>query len=84
MEKYKYLVKNIGALTIGQFGTNFLVFLLVPIYTSILSTEDYGTYDLIYNTVLLLVPFLTLNIAESTLRFSIDNNSEKETSIIFF
>lgn len=71
---YKYLGKNIGLLTISNFGTKLLAFFLVPLYTAVLSTEAYGIYDLINNTVLLLIPILTINISEGALRFCLDKN----------
>ena len=74
----KYLIKNIGFLTISQFGTKILSFFLVPLYTSILSTEDYGTYDLVYSTVSILIPLLTINIFDAVLRFSIDEVSDRD------
>lgn len=76
MDKYKHLVKNMGFLTISQFSTKILSFLMVPLYTSILTTEEYGKYDL-YNTVVyLLVPVLTLNIAEALMRFPMDGRED--------
>lgn len=79
MGKYKYLAKNVGVLALSQFGTKILSFFLVPLYTSILTTAEYGIFDLFYTTVSLLIPFLTLNIVDSTLRFTLDkenNNGE--------
>lgn len=75
MKGYKYLAKNMGLLTISNFGTKLLSFLLVPLYTNILSTSEYGTYDLISTTISILVPFLTLNIMESVLRFTMEEDS---------
>lgn len=56
LERYKYLLKNIGLLTVSSISTKLLMFLLVPLYTSILSTSDYGKYDFIQSTVGILVP----------------------------
>lgn len=78
MGKYKYFVKNVGLLAISQFGAKMLSFFLVPLYTNILTTEEYGTYDLFNTTVNLLLPILTVNIAESTLRFSIDKEIDRK------
>ena len=75
MNRYKYLMKNIGLLTISSFGTKIFSFVLIPIYTSILSTSDYGLYELYRTTVSLSIPILTLNIAESVMRFSLDKSS---------
>ena len=72
MKGYKYLFKNIGLLTISQFGTKILVFLLVPLYTSVLSTSEYGTYDLFVTTINLLVPIVTLNLSDAVLLFALD------------
>ena len=76
--KYSELLKNTGILTIANFSSKILVFLLVPLYTSILSTEDYGVTDLIFSTVQLLTPIMTLNIADAVLRFTLENNNVKK------
>ena len=76
-EKFKYLFKNIGFLTIGQFGTKLLSFFLVPLYTNILTTSEYGIYDLFTTTVNLLIPILTLNISEGIAIFALDKETDK-------
>lgn len=72
MEKYKYLLKNVGIMTLASFGTKILSFLMVPLYTNILSTELYGIYDIYQTTLFLIVPVLSLNIADGIMRFSLD------------
>ena len=72
MNKSKYLLKNMGILTISNFSSKILVFLLVPLYTSVLSTAEYGTYDLAVSTATLLYPILTLNIVDAVMRFTMD------------
>lgn len=74
----KYLIKNIGILTISNFASKILVFLLVPLYTSVLSTEEVGLYDLVISTVSLLFPILTLNIVDALMRFLMDKSKSKE------
>ena len=81
-EKFKYLFKNTGLLMIGNFSSKVLVFLLVPFYTRILSTSEYGTYDLLYSTVQLLFPILSLNIIDGVMRFAI-NTDHKSLKYIF-
>lgn len=75
--KNKELVKNLGILTISNFASKILVFLLVPLYTSILTTEQYGIYDLVVSTISLLMPILTLNIVDAVMRFLMDKNCDK-------
>ena len=60
MEKYKYLLKNIGLLVLSNFSTKLLGFLLVPLYTSILTTKEYGIYDLFNTTIGVLIPIFTV------------------------
>ena len=72
MGRYKYLIKNMGLLTLSNFAIKLLSFFLVPLYTSVLSTGEYGTYDLFNTTISLLVPLLTIDIQEAVLRFSMD------------
>ncbi len=72
-KKYKLLFKNLGLLTISNFGSKILVLLLIPLYTSVLSSSQYGTFDLYSTTISLLTPILTLNIVHAVMRFCIDN-----------
>lgn len=79
--KYKYLFMNTGLLMIGNFSSKILVFLLVPFYTSILSTAEYGSYDLIYSSVQLFFPVLSLNIIDGVMRFSINAGKDGKKDI---
>ena len=78
MNKSKYLMKNMGILTISNFSSKILVFLLVPLYTSVLSTTEYGSYDLAVSIATLLYPILTLNIVDAVMRFSMDQTYDKK------
>ena len=77
-KKNKSLIKNIGLFTIGSFGSKILSFLLVPLYTAVLTTTEYGSVDLITSTASLLTPILLLSIFDATLRFGMDSNYKKE------
>lgn len=79
--RFKDLFKNIGLLTLGNFATKLLSFFLVPLYTSVLTTAEYGIYDIIHTTIVLLVPVLTINIQESVLRFTLSKD-EDESGIL--
>jgi len=75
--RVKYLFKNVGILTISSFATKILGFLLVPLYTSVLTTSDYGIYDLITSTIALLFPIFSMNIVDGVMRFCMDKNYEQ-------
>ena len=79
--KYKYFTGNLALFTISNFVSKILVFLLVPFYTNVLTTADYGIADVMQTTLLLLVPALTVNMGEAALRFGIDR-SERRAKIL--
>lgn len=81
MSRYKYLLKNIGLLTLSNFATKLLSFFLVPLYTSVLTTGQYGTYDLFNSTIGVLIPLFTLNALEFVLRFSLDRKYDKDAVV---
>ena len=79
--KYRYLAGNIALFSVSNFVSKILVFLLVPLYTDVLTTYEYGIADVMQVTLLLLVPMLTFNMGEAALRFGIEH-AEKRGSIL--
>ncbi|WP_051209508.1 lipopolysaccharide biosynthesis protein [Butyrivibrio sp. WCD3002] len=73
-QRYKSLFSDTTAFLISNFASKILVFLMVPLYTSVLTTTEYGIADFITNTINLLYPILTLSIMEATLRFAFDKD----------
>lgn len=83
-KRLKKLFGNVALFGIGNFVSKILVMLLVPFYTHVLSTGEYGIADGLQSTLLLLVPLLTVNIGEAALRFGIENaNDSGKLSDIF-
>ena len=76
MDKYKKLGNNVGLMFIGNFVTKILSFFMVPLYTSVLSTSDYGTADMISTTVLLVLPIFSMLMDEAILRFALDKSND--------
>ncbi len=72
MSKLKYLANNLALFSISNFVSKILVFLLVPLYTNVLTTREYGIADVFQVTLLLLVPALTINMGEGALRYGIE------------
>lgn len=79
MGKYKYLAGNIALFSISNFVSKILVFLLVPFYTNVLTTAEYGIADIFQVTLLLLVPALTINMGEGALRFGIERHDKRRS-----
>lgn len=81
MSRGKDLIKNTGILFLGKISTQFVSFLLLPLYTAKLSTAEYGTLDLYTTIASILIPILTLQIEQAVFRFLI-TNEEKEDTVI--
>ncbi len=80
MNKKKELAKNTVIIFFGRVCTQLISFFLLPLYTSYLSTSEYGTVDLIQTYVTLLVPIITLELEMSIFRYLIDcRGKEKDT-----
>jgi len=77
MNKYRKLLSNTIIFGIGTFGSKVLVFLLMPLYTRVLSSSDYGVVDLIIQTSNLLIPIVSLGIANAVIRFGLDKSVKK-------
>lgn len=77
MNKYRKLISNTIIFGIGTFGSKVLVFLLMPLYTRVLSSADYGVVDLIIQTSNLLIPIVSLGIANAVIRFGLDKSIKK-------
>lgn len=87
MSRETRLAKKMGIYTIGNFGSKILTFLMVPYYTYCLSTDDYGYYDLLYTTISLLTPLITMQTTEAIISGCIDEKKDnhqiiKATSVI--
>lgn len=67
--KIKELLSNTILFTIANLGSKILVFLMVPLYTAVLSTEEYGIADMVQTTAQMLFPVLTVMVSEAVLRF---------------
>lgn len=79
MSRKDKLIKNTFIIAIGNICTKCLSFFLLPLYTSILSTEEYGNVDLVSTYTTLLIIILTLQFEQGMFRFLIDSrdNSDK-------
>lgn len=71
------LFKNTFIIAIGKFSTQVLSYFLLPLYTSILSTSEYGTYDLLVTICIFVIPLITIMMEESMFRFLIDETTEE-------
>ena len=81
MSKKKDLVKNTFIILLGKVCTQFLSFFLMPLYTNVLSSSEYGTVDLIITYVALFVPVITLQIEMGLFRNLIDFREDEKARV---
>ncbi len=73
--KYRTLAGNMLILTIGQFSSKLLVYVMLNFYTSKLGKAGFGTMNIIVSTAGLLISVVTLSIADGVLRFALEKNN---------
>ena len=80
----KALFKNTGIIAIGQISTRVISFLLLPLYTALLSQEDYGIVDLLTTYSGLIMVIVGLQINQAVFRFLVTcrDDDEKKTGVI--
>lgn len=74
----KKFIKNTVIIFFSKFCTQFLSFFLLPLFTTLLSTEEYGYFDLYSTYAWLLAIFLTLQLENGMFRFLIDKRDDKD------
>ena len=82
MSRGKELIKNTGILMIAKISTQVVNFLLIPLYTSLLTTEEYGVIDIYTSLAMIIVPFLTLQVEMGLFRYFILSKEENDKTEI--
>ena len=75
------LLKNVYVIFTGKFFTKFKTILLLPLYTNILSSSEYGIVDLFMTYVVLLRPIVTFNVGEGVFRFLVDSRKKDKEKV---
>lgn len=78
MSKQNELVKNTAIITFGKICTQLVSFFLLPLYTAVLSTAEYGVVDLVLTYSSFLLPFVTLALEQGLFRFLIDVRNDPQ------
>lgn len=76
------LAKNTLILSLSTLINKGLMFIMVPIFTRWLSTEEYGTYDVLATYVTLLIPIITVASSNAVFRLAIDKGFQEQKKYI--
>ena len=82
MNKYQKLASNTFVLALGQFGSKFLVYVMLRFYTSWLGADGFGDVNNIINASALLISVVTLSINEGVLRYALDDTIRKKNHVL--
>lgn len=77
MDKYRKLISNTFIFAVGTFSSKVLVFLLMPLYTNVLSEEQFGMVDLMVQVGNFLLPVVSCGIINGIIRFGLDKYYKK-------
>ena len=79
MNRYKQLFSNTVILAIGTFSSKLVVFVLMPLYTRVLTQDQYGIVDLLVQTGNFLIPLVSVGITNAVMRFGMDGETDKRS-----
>lgn len=77
LDKYKRLLSNTALFALSSFSSKVLVFLLMPFFTRVLELGDFGDANLITKYAQLLIPLVSVGIANAVIRFGLDKAYDK-------
>ncbi len=83
VDKYKKLASNTFIFALGTFSSKVLVFLMMPFYTRVMSSESYGIVDIIVQTCTLLIPLASIGINNGVIRFGLERKLNQKSVFTF-
>ncbi len=81
-KKFKTLIKDTVIFALGSIGSKFITFLLVPLYTNCLTTEQFGIADLVFTVAQLIVPIISLVIFDAVVRFGLQKENQRQNVLL--
>lgn len=76
-QRVNTLAKNTAIFALGNFGSKLLQIILVPYYTRVLTSAQFGTADILHSAVSLIFPIISLLVYEAVFRFAMDKSQNK-------
>ena len=79
------MLRNLGIYAVGGIGSRLMTFLLVPIYSFFIAPSEFGYYDICFAVIMLMLPFLSMQLRDGAFRFLLDAQTDEErTKIVTF
>ncbi len=77
-DRKENLVKNTALFALGNLGSKLLQIILVPYYTRVMTSAEFGTTDILQAVVALLMPIFSLTIYEGVFRFAMERGYDRK------
>lgn len=77
-DRKENLVKNTALFALGNLGSKMLQIILVPYYTRVMTSAEFGTTDILQAVVALLMPIFSLTIYEGVFRFAMERGYDRK------
>ena len=79
------MLRNLGIYAVGSIGSRLMTFLLVPIYSFFIAPSEFGYYDICFAAIMLMLPLITMQLREGSLRFLLDaTTADERTRVVTF
>ena len=75
MSKESRLIKNTAIIAVGNMFTKCISFFMLPLYTSLMSSQEYGIVDMVSTYSAVLVILLTLQLEQGVFRYLIESRN---------
>lgn len=82
MNKHSSLAKNTLIYAIGNFGSKFLAYVMVLVYSYYITPEELGYYDVVLTTISMIQPLVIFQINDGVFRFLVDSDKYQQTAIV--
>lgn len=82
MNKHSSLAKNTLIYAIGNFGSKFLAYVMVLVYSYYITPEELGYYDVVLTTISMIQPLVIFQINDGVFRFLVDSDKHQQTAIV--
>ena len=78
-DRKESLVKNTALFALGNLGSKMLQIILVPYYTRVMTSAEFGITDVLQAIVALLMPIFSLTIYEGVFRFAMERHYDQKS-----
>lgn len=72
------LVKNVILFAVGNIGSKLLQVILVPLYTRVMTSAQFGTVDIMQAVVSLIIPIFSFSVYEAVFRYAMEKDYDKK------